>query len=169
MCPTAPTLGTWLPCYFQGNNPVGKKPIIGENYEAKTPKAPSIHAEVDAITKLLTQPTKLPKKVDLLVIRLSKTGVYGSSRPCFHCLKMLDGCKVKINFVYYSTAEGTIVRERFNQMMNSDLTYVSLGNRRRMDVDVTRIVGKEIVEKEIEITPIEPNEIKKKKPFYKRR
>jgi len=70
--------------------------------------------------------------VDLLVIRVSKTGKLGNSRPCKHCLLHLSQNKdVKVRNVYYSTRDTTIVREKFNTMLESDKTYVSSGFRHR--------------------------------------
>jgi hypothetical protein len=91
---------------------------------------PSRHAEVDAINKMKSR-RNIPRYVDLFVIRLNKAGGLGESRPCSDCLKMLETCGLNIKHIYYSTASGTIVREKMSEMANSPDTYVSSGVRKR--------------------------------------
>ena len=69
-------------------------------------------------------------KIDLLVIRLSKTGVLGPSRPCENCLKRLAKSKYPVDKVYYSSDKDTIVREKFDDMFDSPLTAMSSADRR---------------------------------------
>lgn len=85
---------------------------------------PSRHAEMDALNKVKSL-KNMPRCVDILVIRYTKSGVLSESRPCFHCIKSLQKSKINIRYVYYSTRFGTIVRENFNRMENSPLTYIS--------------------------------------------
>lgn len=94
---------------------------------------------MDSLKKLLNyhrgiKPFKCPK-YDLVVIRVSKTGKLGSSRPCFHCLSSLEMACQKYNFmignVFYSTTDGNIIKEHFADMRNSEKTYVSSGNRKK--------------------------------------
>src|SRR5439155_24929291 len=67
----------------------------------------SVHAEMDAITKmnkyLKVMSTK--EKLNLLVVRLTKTGVICESRPCYHCLVRLQKYCDNINYIYYSTSD----------------------------------------------------------------
>jgi len=49
-----------------------------------------VHAEDCALSKLPPlQRHKRLKKVDLLVIRTSRSGLFGNSKPCLHCLQQL--------------------------------------------------------------------------------
>lgn len=74
----------------------------------------SIHAEHDAINKLPIRKNKKIEKVNLMVIRSSKTGVLGMSKPCEHCIntmriKALDK-GYYISKIYYSDIKGNIIK-----------------------------------------------------------
>lgn len=97
--------------------------VYAENTEKK-----NAHAEQNALKKLTTRQIKM-KNISLLVIRLSKSGVLGESRPCMHCIKAMERSKIKIKWVYYSTKGGIIVREKLSNMLESEKTYISSGNR----------------------------------------
>ena len=58
--------------------------IVAENYSFGKGRG-SVHAEDNAIRKLKSNPTK-NKKILMFVIRVSKTGQFGMSKPCSHCL-----------------------------------------------------------------------------------
>ncbi len=78
---------------------------------------PSVHAEIDALMKFITNKRYECLKVDLLVLRVSKLGKLGISRPCSRCISRLYTLmKYRIRYVYYSTADGYITREKFNVM-----------------------------------------------------
>ena len=72
-------------------------------------------------------------KIDILVVRLSKKNSLGTSRPCKHCLQVMNKLRqthgVIIKDVYYSTHQGNINKEEFSNMMDSDLTHPSSGFR----------------------------------------
>lgn len=108
--------------------------VIGENkYSNNNSFIMSTHAEIDALNKLKTKKNVNIKnnKFDLVVIRLSRTGKLGESRPCFHCLEKLENSNVKIRNVYYSSND-TIVKEKFNIMKDSDKTIYCSGYRQNM-------------------------------------
>lgn len=130
-----------MPRFFKGRDIAVKKVALGQNYQIKrsvnneivtTPT--SIHAEMDALNRLIKNwnNRERTKAINLLVIRLTKTGVLGESRPCYHCLLRLQQIGLKIKYIYYSTADGRIAREKFSTMIESDKTYISLGNRRKL-------------------------------------
>lgn len=84
-----------------------------------------IHAEMDAISKFSRIFSRkrnyknMKRKVvmDLVVIRISGCGDFGNSRPCCKCLETLHLSRTcRIRYVYYSTRDGTIVRERFTDL-----------------------------------------------------
>lgn len=114
---------------------------MGENSNRRIWGQPvSTHAEMDALRKIYkmsSDKAKKYEKCDILVIRISKSGKLGQSRPCYHCLSTLSVCDLKIRYIYYSTNEGTIIRERFDGMLDSDLTIVSTGWRKRLGVGKT--------------------------------
>jgi hypothetical protein len=60
---------------------------------------------------------------------MSKKGEIGESRPCYHCLKSLKKSGIKIKHVYYSTEAKIITREKFKDMINVEIYYVSSGNQ----------------------------------------
>lgn len=91
---------------------------------------PSKHAEIDVLNKIKTR-KKMPKKIDLFVIRLTKTGMLAESRPCFHCIQEMEKSCLNIRYIYYSTKDGKIAKEKLSHMMNSPLTYISSGVRKR--------------------------------------
>ena len=115
----------------------GDKIIIGENSTRTIiPGHPvSTHAEMDVLRKVTkslptTSHMKRIEKYDVLVVRFSKTHRLGSSRPCMHCImSMQEASTIKIRFVYYSTTDGKIVREKLDDMLDTDLTIVSTGWR----------------------------------------
>jgi len=82
-------------------------------------KKTSIHAEHDAINKLpsLKKRKKL-EKINILVIRITKNGKLGMSKPCSECvnkLKMLPPKNgYKINEIYYSTERESIHKIKLN-------------------------------------------------------
>ncbi len=74
-----------------------------------------------------------PSKMDLLVIRLSKTGILSNSRPCYHCIKQLEQVRfVSIKNVYYSDSAGNIVCQKFDDLVMSPTQFISSGYRHRM-------------------------------------
>jgi hypothetical protein len=96
----------------------------------------SIHAEHDAMKKL----NKINKfkrflnegdKIDMLVVRMSKSGITGYSRPCRNCLLRLEKSKYQINRIYYTVDEESITCEKFGEMYDSPLTKLSSGDRKK--------------------------------------
>jgi cytidine deaminase len=87
----------------------------------------SIHAEADALSR-----NKLPKNMNLLVVRFSKNGKLGESRPCAHCIEMMkkvcESKRCSIKKVFYSTHFGTIVKENFSSLVKNG-GYISSGNK----------------------------------------
>jgi len=102
---------------------------MGMNYILDNNKG-SVHAEIALIEK---HKHRIPDKINMLVIRMTKTGKLCESRPCYHCMMQLLESGINIKYIYYSTASGEIHRERFSiKMLFSDKTYISLGNRRKV-------------------------------------
>lgn len=104
----------------------------GENHynNPADPACSSIHAEANAMKKLLPLPRqKKLKKVDLLVIRVSKNGQFGNSKPCIHCIlklsKNLPEKGYSLRDVYYTNESGSIVCTRFNELLHETNPHVS--------------------------------------------
>jgi hypothetical protein len=88
----------------------------GKNYFCG--KFETVHAEVDAISNLPSRCRN--KKIDLLVIRTSKTHVLGNSQPCIECMNHLSLTLRRKGYIlkdlYFSTATGTICKMKFKDI-----------------------------------------------------
>jgi hypothetical protein len=113
---------------------------LGENSTRRLPGRPiSTHAEMSVLDKITRHKCIKTRKnnFDVLVIRISKNNTLGISRPCRNCIQsMLKNRNITINNIYYSvntSPEGVhkIVREKLNEMLDSPLTTVSTGWRKR--------------------------------------
>ena len=110
-------------------NSVLKKTLTAHNYALDDFN--SVHAEVAVLKHShMLRSERKSKYLNLLVIRLSKSGYIGNSKPCFHCVQHLLNTNIKIKYVYYSTACGTIVRDKLSNLILS--TYISSANRKKM-------------------------------------
>lgn len=89
----------------------------------------SVHAERDAINKLPKRDYKNLKEINIIVIKTSKTGCVGSSKPCLNCLidmtKFAPKMGYKIKWVYYSNQDGTITRNKLNHLLDAGNFHVS--------------------------------------------
>ncbi len=90
----------------------------------------SVHAEANAIKKLQSLPRqRRPKKIDLMVVRVSCSGKLGSSKPCLHCIvKMYRELPIKgynLEDVYYTDSEGVICCKKFIELLDDDTPHVS--------------------------------------------
>lgn len=64
------------------------------------------------------------KKLDLLVIRVTKIGDYGNARPCYNCLKLMKDIGIKK--VFYSTGENEkLVCEHVRNMVSIQSSSVT--------------------------------------------
>jgi len=94
----------------------------------------SEHAEVNALKKL--PPNKdHPIRINILVLRISKQGVLGMSKPCAHCLDYMSRIKgYTIRHIYYSNEEGKIIRHSYNQLANDENKHVSTGYKCKQNI-----------------------------------
>ena len=83
----------------------------GFNYYLNSIKFPfSLHSEVNVVNKYykksLTKNLMKIKK-NLFVIKLSKIGIIGNSKPCIHCANFLynNFDNIKLSKIYYSTKQ----------------------------------------------------------------
>ncbi len=104
----------------------GKKVAFGMNEPFSWNYMPSMHAEIDAYSKIKNY-KNISKKLDLFVIRITKGGNLAESRPCFHCIDILSKSKLNICNVYYSTSDGSIVCESFKSLVANSSNYVTRG------------------------------------------
>lgn len=75
----------------------------------------STHAEIDAMSKIMKWKNR-PYLLDLYVLRFSRQGYLGNSRPCSFCINELEKSGFNIKHVYYSNDKNQIIRENFNYM-----------------------------------------------------
>ncbi len=127
---TSTTLPVFLSLGKIGN--YGKTRKNNFLYAESTEKRHS-HAEQNVLKKLFSYPHKV-KKVIMIVLRLSGKGNLGESRPCIDCVKKWIRCYKQNIWIYFSTTDNKtgeiiITKERLFDMINSDKTYVSSGNR----------------------------------------
>lgn len=111
-----------------------KKFALGTNAITFGGPLSSIHAEVDSMTKFRKlnrhrRFVNLGDTIDILVIKLSKTGRLGYSRPCKNCIGRMSKYEMNIGTVYYSDENQDIVAERFHDLFSSDSTRHSRGTR----------------------------------------
>lgn len=99
-------------------------------YRAHHTAYSSIHAEHHAILNLPPLPKKHHlKKIDMIVIRTSKTGLLGMSKPCINCVfKMYTMPKEKgyrICNVIYSDNNGGFVSTTLEKLLHDSEVYMS--------------------------------------------
>ena len=102
-------------------------------------KTPGIHAECDAILKLM--PLKNKKKlesINLLVIRLSTKNKIQSSKPCSNCIETMKTLPqkkgYKIENLYYSDEEGNIIKTTLNKLDSEEKHYSKYFRRKSLNI-----------------------------------
>lgn len=102
------------------------KPLYSNN-KIKT------HAEMDALIKVkkLLRCKKIKKnKMNLIVIRVNKSGNLCESAPCLHCTRELaNDNSIVIDKLLYSRSDGTISCVKFSDYVCFETQYVSKGWR----------------------------------------
>ena len=84
-------------------------------------KKNSIHAEHDAINKLpyIKKKSKL-KKINILIVRMSKHEQLGMSKPCYDCVKKLKTLPLRkgyiIDEIFYSDENEEIRKIKLNHL-----------------------------------------------------
>ena len=97
---------------------------------------PGVHAECDAISKLIPlKPKKKLENINLLVIRLSTKNKIQCSKPCYNCIETMKNLPpkigYKINNIYYSDSTGNIVKTTIKALEKEEKHY-SQYSRRKM-------------------------------------
>ena len=140
---------------------VGKQFRIGSILSYGINYPVNVHAEINAIDNIPTYKTnkthknkkKISKKIiNVMVLRINKSGNLIMSRPCKHCIQSMYNKKYKfenyrndgfnkvfklenkfdsIKYVFYSDEKGNIVRKKLNDLFKSkDTLVISSGNRK---------------------------------------
>ena len=118
-------------CVFKKKNNILYVISTGQN--KYNPNGISIHAEDDAIRRLLINKKGLKIKtlesVNLLVIRTTRNGLLCSSIPCIHCIKKISDDPIhkgyKINKIYYSNENGNIEATSLLNLVLSNKCHIS--------------------------------------------
>jgi hypothetical protein len=107
----------------------------GFNYYLKSDKFPfSLHSEINTINKYykkrLTKPMIKSKKI-LLIVKVSKTGVIGHSRPCKNCANFIlnNYHNINLNKIYYSN-KNNILEELSRDNLLYEKFTISSGFRK---------------------------------------
>jgi hypothetical protein len=101
---------------------------------------PGIHAEEDAISKLI--PLKKKKRLELVnmvVIRVSSKNNLQSSKPCSNCIEIMKTMPIKrgykIQNVYYSDSEGKIIKKSLTNLDNEEKHYSRYYKQRKQIIE----------------------------------
>lgn len=126
--------------FYKGNGKLKKVRILsfGVNQMGDSEgKKPGIHAECDAITKLM--PLKNKKKlesINLLVIRLTPKNKIQSSKPCNNCIETMKSIPqkkgYKIDFIYYSDSDGNIIKTNLKKLDSEEKHYSKYFTRKNI-------------------------------------
>lgn len=117
------------PYFFATDNPQNTL-AYGENVFKGFRGEYSTHAEEQALRNLPYAPRKKrPTAVDLLIIRTTRTGTTGNSKPCTHCLCVLS-CYLPIKGyslrnIYYTDTTGGITQANLRKLIHENTPHVS--------------------------------------------
>jgi hypothetical protein len=112
---------------------IAKKVVVGENSERALYGNAHVktHAEVDALRKLegIVRCKKMKKtRMNLIVLRVNKSGNLCESAPCYHCtMELVKNSCVTIDRLYYSRADGSITCVKFSNWTSQKNFHVSKG------------------------------------------
>ena len=125
--------------FYKGKGNLKKARILsfGVNQLGDTDgNTPGIHAECDALSKLIPlKPRKKLENINLLLIRLSTKNKIQCSKPCYNCIETMKNLPpkigYKINNIYYSDSTGNIVKTTIKALEKEEKHY-SQYSRRKM-------------------------------------
>jgi cytidine deaminase len=93
----------------------------------------SYHAEHNAIMRLKNRINCKEKKINVFVLKTTLTGVIGMSKPCAHCISIMNTLPQKkgyrISNIFYTNSDGNIEKRKLTELMNEDLHYSKLFER----------------------------------------
>lgn len=89
------------------------------------------HAEIDALHKInnmiRNKKIKRRNKLNLIVLRINKSGNLCESAPCYHCSQELMHQNICIDTLYFSTADGSIKSIKFTHWISRSDFHTSKG------------------------------------------
>lgn len=98
---------------------------MGSSYKILGNGLPSIHSEHAALNNLYKKKLFRNRNrnrcshLDILVIKLTKTGQLSYSRPCRMCIIRLERSKITFRRIYYSNEHGGISYETMEELVSS--------------------------------------------------
>ena len=127
--------------FYKGKGDLKKARILsfGVNQLGDTDgNTPGIHAECDAISKLIPlKPRKKLENINLLVIRLSPKNKIQCSKPCYNCIKTMKNLPPKIGYkiknIYYSDSNGNIVKTTIKALEKEEKHYSQYSRRKMLN------------------------------------
>jgi tRNA(Arg) A34 adenosine deaminase TadA len=95
-----------------------------------------VHAEADALYKLKSNPNKKnPIPINILVIRVTKTNVLQTSKPCALCIEKLKRIPplkgYRLDNIYYSQEPDKIVQTKMH-ILDSEEMSIEVRYKRRL-------------------------------------
>lgn len=101
---------------------------------------PGVHAEYDAIRKLIPLKNKKRlKNVNILVIRVSGKNKLQSSKPCANCVECMATLPIKLGYriqhIYYSNNDGSIVKTNLKELDNDEKHLSRFYRQHKIEMD----------------------------------
>lgn len=119
------------------NAKTGSIITYGFNYYLNSVKFPfSLHSEVHAINKYYKRnlsKNMMKIKKNLFIIKLSKIGIIGNSKPCINCANYIynNYDNLKLSKIYYSTKQN-ILEELSKKDLTSNNFKIAAGFKRHI-------------------------------------
>jgi cytidine deaminase len=126
---------------FRGNPKRGCDIMTyGINMQVNIPYNRTIHAEADAIQRLpLIRGFKKLQPIHICVIKTTKTGKLGNSKPCVHCIQQMINTApkkgYKIEWIYYSKNDGNIEKCKLSKFMETQILFMSSYYKHQLGLD----------------------------------
>jgi cytidine deaminase len=121
-------------CLIFSHNCFDKFITYGENKDRTTYNKSTIHAEEDCLLKLKPITNSI-KKIDLLVLRTSKTGCLNISKPCGHCIQMMKNFASQKGYsvknIYYTLSDDIVIKTSLSKLLKDENTHISKYYRNR--------------------------------------
>lgn len=99
----------------------------GFNYFLKTNTFPfSLHSEINTILKYYKKPCNTKNKKILIILKITKTGLIGMSKPCKYCVHFIRNNYDNLNLseIYYSDRD-EYGSPKLEMLKKEDLNYMN--------------------------------------------
>ncbi len=101
---------------------------------------PGIHAECDAIKKLIPlRKKKRLESINILVVRLSVKNRLQSSKPCINCINTMKTLPLKLGYkiknVYYSNSNEEIIKTTLQNLESEEKHYSRFYRRKLINTE----------------------------------